>query len=45
MVNDSCTIPEAFAGAIKVCYSPYAEEYEDKSSYPPDFRKFSSETA
>ena len=45
VTNSSCTIEPSFRGAIKVCFAPYAAEHEDKKSYNPDFRKYSSETA
>ena len=35
----SCDIYEDFKSAIKKCYAPYEEAFEDKKSYIPEHRK------
>ena len=36
--NKSCDIHEHFQQAIKVCYAPYKEAYEEKRPFKPIFR-------
>ncbi|XP_040583517.1 polycystin-2-like [Lepeophtheirus salmonis] len=43
--NDSCHVHEDFQNAIKVCHSPYAEEFEDTNSFNPDSRNFTEYSA
>lgn len=43
--NISCSIPEDFKKAIRVCFAPYSESGEDQQRYDPDFRKYTAEEA
>ena len=43
--NKSCIIEKDFEKAIRVCFAPYAQRHEDKLTYIPDFRKYTSEDA
>ena len=43
--NRSCTIHPDFINAIKVCYAPYKEEFEDKEDFLPSYRNLSSDRA
>merc|ERR1719273_2827320 len=54
MRNDSCVVPEAFAGAVRQCYSVYSanktDGLEKGDKYPrgkarDEFRKYTSEWA
>lgn len=46
VTNSSCyPIHKDFVNAIKVCYAPYAEEYEDKEPFLPPYRNLSSDRA
>ena len=43
--DTTCNVQESFEKAIRKCYAPYEEQYEDKETTIPDFRKYSSEAA
>lgn len=43
--NKTCEPDDDFKNAIRVCYAPYAQKHEDKETYIPNFRKYSSEGA
>jgi hypothetical protein len=43
--NKTCDIPIDFEKAIRVCFAPYEEIKEDKLTYTPTFRKYTSEEA
>lgn len=43
--NKTCDVPEDFKKAIRVCFAPYSQDKEDKLTYIPEFRKYSSEDA
>jgi len=47
VTNSSCLehMNSDFKSAIRKCFAPYAEEYEDKVSYIPEHRKFTEESA
>ena len=45
MGDTTCNVQESFEKAIRKCYAPYEEQYEDKETTIPDFRKYSSEAA
>ena len=43
--NKSCEVPLDFQQAIRVCFAPYKEQFEDQLTYIPTFRKYTSEEA
>ncbi len=43
--NDSCSIPEDFKDAIKVCYSSYSSSIEDTNDFYPSLTQYTSPDA
>ena len=43
--NETCAPDKDFEKAIRVCFAPYAQQHEDKDTYIPNFRKYTSEDA
>ena len=45
VTNMSCSVPSKFKDAIKVCYNHYSSGIEDRASFGPGWRKYSSADA
>lgn len=45
VTNTSCSVPSKFKDAIKVCYNHYSSAIEDRTSFGPGWRKYSSADA